>query len=65
MSISTAIGAFFGIAIAPLTVSTLSSMFGGPARVGDAVAAVCVITSIVGAAIFLLGSRKLTNVAAQ
>jgi MFS family permease len=50
-------GAVFGTALAPLLVSLLSNSIGGPAKIGEALAIVCVTTSLIGAVTFALGSR--------
>jgi dipeptidyl-peptidase-4 len=52
-----AFGTIFGIGLAPVTVSLLSSVMGGPALIGRALALTCAATSIMGAATFVLGRR--------
>jgi MFS family permease len=57
LSMTMVVGALFGLALAPLLVSSLSGVLGGPAAVGKALAIVCVISSVLAAAIFVRGSR--------
>lgn len=47
----------FGVGLAPLTVSLLSGVLGGPAFIGRGLALVCVAASALGAMAFLWGSR--------
>jgi MFS family permease len=57
MSVSMVAGAIFGVALAPLLVSSLSGALGGPLMIGTALAAVCVAFSVAGVVIFSWGSR--------
>jgi MFS family permease len=57
LSISYGLGALFGAALAPVLVSALAGMLGGPDRLGTALMLVCVTSSFLGAVIFALGSR--------
>lgn len=61
VSLKTAAAVVFGLGIAPLTVSVLSGMMGGPSRIGEALALVCAITSTLGAITFALGRRCFTG----
>lgn len=54
-------GAIFGLGLAPLLVSQLASTFGGPAEIGKALAAVCALTSLLGAVIFLFQRTNFPN----
>lgn len=49
----------FAVAMAPLAVSVLSGVLGGPTMIGHALAYICVATGIVGAALFAGGRRNL------
>jgi predicted MFS family arabinose efflux permease len=53
-----AAGAIFGVGLAPLAVSGLSGLLGGPAMIGVALTIVCAVTSLVGALIFVHGIRR-------
>jgi MFS family permease len=57
ISISTGFGALFGIGIAPISVSLVSDMVGGPQAIGWAMAAVGGIASISAAVALALGRR--------
>jgi len=48
----------FCIALAPLLVSTIASVIGGPSPLAIALSAVCVSTSLVGAVVLLKGARS-------
>jgi hypothetical protein len=50
-------GALFGVALAPLCVSVLSGLLGGPATLGHALALVCCVSIILAAAIFSWAGR--------
>ena len=52
-------GAVFGLGLAPLFVSELSSALGGPAEIGKALATVCAMTSLLGGIVFLRKCRHL------
>jgi len=53
MTLQTAIAAVFGLGIAPLAVTWISSSIGGSASVGRALAIVCAIASLLGMITFL------------
>jgi MFS family permease len=55
VAVTIMVGALFAIGIAPLTVSGLSLLLGGPATIGRALMIVCVGTSILGAVVFAIG----------
>jgi MFS family permease len=57
VSVKFAAAMFFGLGLAPLTVSLLSGSMGGPAMIGKALAVVCSATSILGAVTFVAGRR--------
>jgi len=57
VAITITVGATFSIGVAPLLVSGLSGVLGGPAKIGLALAIVCVTTSILGALVFSIGRR--------
>lgn len=57
LSILTAGVVLFGVALAPLMVSTLSVVMGGPEMIGAALASVCVIAMLLSVASFALGAR--------
>jgi MFS family permease len=57
MSLVAAVGVFFGLGLAPLTVSVLSGVIGGPDSTGKALSLVCVISSLLGAVPFVLARR--------
>jgi hypothetical protein len=59
VSVLWAVGALFGLGLAPLTVSLLSELLGGPSRVGAALSMVCVATGLVAAVTFAVGRRRL------
>lgn len=55
IGVMTSAGYLLGVAPAPLTVSLLSGQLGGPAMLGEALAIVCIVTSLLGVAIFAVG----------
>lgn len=57
ISITVTVGAIFSIGVAPLVVSGLSGVLGGPAMIGKALAIVCVTTSVLGTVVFGFGRR--------
>jgi MFS family permease len=57
LSVMTGVNVFFGVALAPLTVSLVSGQMGGSLMIGRALALVCVIAGLLGAAMFALGGR--------
>lgn len=63
LAISTSITAslLFGFGIAPVSVSILSGLLGGPSMVGRALMLTCVATSAIGVAAFGLGARQLAR----
>lgn len=63
MSIMYAASLLFGMALAPLTVSLLSTALGGPATIGKALACVCALMSLLGAAGFAFGRRYFPRMA--
>jgi MFS family permease len=63
LSVLVATGLVFGVGLAPLTVSLLSGVIGGPAMIGTALALICVLAGIVGAAIFAFGRRYIPSIA--
>lgn len=64
MSVSMVAGAIFGVALAPLAVSALSDVLGGPMKIGQALGVVCLIFSLVAAAVFAMSSRSFPRRAA-
>lgn len=60
LSILIAAGLVFGVGLAPLAVSLLSGVLGGPAMIGKALAIICVATGVLGAISFGWGRRYLT-----
>jgi MFS family permease len=65
MMVSTAAGLLFGLGLAPVSVSLLSSALGGPAEIGRALMWICVTISFFGAAMFAFGSRNFSRAVAQ
>jgi MFS family permease len=61
----TALGAFIGVGLAPLAVSALSGAIGGPDLIGQALALVCVVASLLCATAFALGRRQFPTTAAR
>ncbi len=57
LSISAATNSLFGVALAPVFVSVLSGLIGGPSMIGTALTLVCVTASLFGAATFAFGRR--------
>jgi MFS family permease len=57
ISLTMVVGAFFGVALAPMLVSWLSGELGGPHMIGKALVVVCATFSVLGAATFGFGSR--------
>jgi MFS family permease len=55
---ASAAAGFFGVGLAPLIVSLLSDVLGGPAMIGPALATVCVTTSALGAVTLAFASRS-------
>jgi hypothetical protein len=49
--------AVVGFGGAPLAVSTVSGLLGGPSTIGIALTLICVVTSVVGAGFFALSRR--------
>ena len=58
MALTATVGAIFGFALAPLTVSLLSAALGGIDRIGQALAMVCMAASLLGAIALALGVRS-------
>lgn len=58
LSVLIAAGLIFGVGLAPLTVSVLSSAVGGAESIGNALCIVCAVSGIVGAASFAWASRN-------
>lgn len=56
-AIAVTVGATFLIGLAPLVVSGLSSVLGGPGVIGNALAIVCAAASLLGALVFGFGRR--------
>jgi MFS family permease len=65
ISLLTGLGALVAIGMAPLVVSSLSSVTGGPATIGTALAIVCVIAGMFCAAAFALARRTFSNAVAR
>ena len=57
IAITIAVSALFSVALAPLAVSSLSGALGGPAMIGEAMAIVGTVTSLLGSAVFAFGGR--------
>lgn len=51
----------FGLGLAPLIVSLLAGMMGGPAMIGRALACLCAAASLSGAIMFAIGRRYFPN----
>jgi MFS family permease len=58
MSMLAAACVLFGTGIAPLTVSSMSGVLGGPSAIGRALAVVCVGSGIIASAVFWMGRRR-------
>jgi MFS family permease len=58
-------GIMFGLGVAPLTVSFVSGLLGGPEHLGSALALVCTSTSVAGAIIFHLGRKAVRREGAE
>lgn len=56
-SMQFAVGALIGLGAAPLMVSGLAGLLGGPGAIGLALACVCASTSFLGSAMFFIGRR--------
>jgi len=54
-----ALGTVFGIGLAPVAVSLLSNLVGGPAMIGRALTLVCMTGSSIGTLIFAIGKRHI------
>jgi len=52
-------GGIIGFGLAPVVVSGVSSMLGGPSTIAHSLAAVCATTSLLSAAVFAFGARSL------
>jgi len=63
IAVTAAVGVFLGLGLAPLAVSTLSSMIGGPEMLGAALSLVCVLTGILGATAYWFGRRYFPSAA--
>jgi hypothetical protein len=59
------IGALFAVGVAPLLVSGLSGALGGQSMIGEALAIVGGVTSILGAFVFGFGIRSFPRFAPQ
>lgn len=57
MTLLATVEVFFGIGLAPVMVSGLSSALGGPTMLGEALTLVCVAASLLAAMTFLFGAR--------
>jgi MFS family permease len=57
MTLLATVEVFFGIGLAPVMVSALSSALGGPTMIGKALTLVCVAASLLATATFLSGIR--------
>lgn len=57
IAITVSVAAIFSIGVAPLAVSGLSGVLGGPAEIGRALAIVCASTSVLGSIVFAVGRR--------
>jgi hypothetical protein len=57
MSVLMTAGVLLGIGFAPMTVSFISGVLGGPETIGKALALVCMTASIVAAVTFAFGNR--------
>lgn len=57
IAVTATVGALFSFAVAPPLVSLLSGALGGEAKIGEALAIVCGITSFLGAIVFARGRR--------
>lgn len=58
LSLTMVVGAFFGMGLAPLLVSSLTTTLGGAQMLGSSLAVVCVASSAVGVIIFTFSSRS-------
>jgi hypothetical protein len=65
MSVFMAVGVLFGVGLAPVTVSLLSSALGGAAMIGDALALVSVTACLFNAVTFAIGKRSFPRIAVQ
>jgi MFS family permease len=63
LALMSATAAIFGFGLAPLMVSGLSGALGGPETIGYALAWVCVVTNLIGAATFAAGTLSLPRTA--
>ena len=57
LSLTSAIGTTFGLAVAPVSVSLLAGAIGGSAMIGRSLAVVCAVTCLLGAGTFAIGRR--------
>jgi uncharacterized membrane protein YfcA len=65
MGIFAALSVLFSVGVAPMLVSRLSRVLGGPAMIAAALSAVCVATTLIGAATFLWARRYLPRSVAE
>ena len=65
LSVTMVVGSFFGVALAPMLVSWLSSRLGGAQMIGNALMIVCAAFSMLAALTFALGSRFFPRVASS
>jgi MFS family permease len=65
MAALTGAGVLLGLGLAPVAVSLLSGALGGPAKIGNALALVCVAAGLLGTASFALGIRYFSRKAVQ
>jgi predicted MFS family arabinose efflux permease len=54
-------GALLGLGVAPIAVSVLSNLMGGPGSIGTALAIICIICTATGAGCFAVGKRSLSK----
>jgi hypothetical protein len=63
LSVMIAMGLAFGLGLAPVSVSMLSSALGGPAMLSASLAVICAMSSFVASVIFLVSRRYFGRVA--
>lgn len=63
LSLTMVVGAFFGMGLAPLLVSSLTGTLGGTQMLGKSLALVCLASSAIGVVVFAFGSRYFPRMA--
>lgn len=61
LAVTITTGALFSIGVAPLAVSLLATLMGGPNHLGPALSVVCALSSLLGAVVFIIGRSHIAT----